>query len=98
MDSNNSGMFRLYHIEFNRSPSLSFLFVGALLSYANHIELACNVCFLAFEIGKRPRKSIKRNNECDNVTEARKERNSIINSNTDCGKETQTKGDNNKNI
>lgn len=56
----------------------------APLSYANHIAPACNVRFLASErLERRQERAYKKENECDNVTEARKKRNSIINSDTD---------------
>lgn len=96
MDPENSGMLGLYHIEFNHLLPSLFPSVGhTLLSYANHIASACNVRFLASKrLERGQERAYKKENECDNVSEARKKRNSIINSDADSGKTSRTKGDN----
>lgn len=79
------------------SPSLSFSPSLATLFCLMQTTLqpACNVRFLAskrLEWGQE--RAYKKENECDNVTEAQKKRNFIINSDTDSGKTIRTKGDN----
>jgi len=87
VDPKNSSMLGLHHIEFNHPPIFLFSFVGYTFLFYTTLRLyATYVFWLQKGLERSQERAYKKENECDNVTKARKKKNSIINSDTDSGK------------